>query len=715
MQKEFKDYEKDYKKVVVDIRKLNIKDYAKEIEKLNDVVSKTKDLMKKTIDEDKDGDDELEKHNKKIKDTKAKIKELKAGLEENQAQLEENRKKQEKLKSINLVNIRKNVKYLLEVKLAKIDEKIKAKEDIIKEKEQKVEELKRKNHEEHNLTDEEIKTLQDTMIELKGLKENFDAEKQQYEIEKENIQKKYDDIITLFDELDKKLESPLTKKELEELEKEEEEKDEIEEKQEEIAEEKVEDNIEEANEETIEEPLEEVEDEIIEEEVVEEEPETENEPEEDVEQQQEDIKDSKKLIQKTLEGVPNNIEFYYLPEEKKKYMYDKEEDIIYEIKREDTDGYIYCYDVLNKIDMVYDVKNNEFRPAKEEEKQEPTEAQNVPEPQPRIIIPDLNSKAEPQIEPIMVSKEEQPKVNPVVAEVAEPTINKDPVEESKPEVSETVDIKPTVEDTANKEPVEENKPQSPAEDIKPTRVMHYDVKRDAYGVTINGKFVSYKEIHNARESKFDQNKEAVERLEGLISELSLDRKIFVDREIFYAAQALTEKDSSFDIIGFAEEYNSLLKDSREALYDEVTGRTTLGRQITSMDITYNLKLKLRDIFKKDVRAKLESVKEAAFRAKKYSKIEMRGITAFKFNRRWHKEDVEQKLLPDYTKLVQGEKRKTFVDNLGVKDDESLDNKYANKTPEEMFETFNKANEEAERKFDEAVGISKDDDDKGGLE
>ena len=639
MEKDFKDYKDQYQKTVLDIRKLNIEDYAQKIENLKEVMAEAKESMKANIDND---NAELEEHNREgeqiIKNAKDQIKELKAGLEENEAQLQENRQKQEKLKTINLVNIRKNVDYLYKTKLAQIDEDLKVKEDIIKEKEQKVEELKNKNREEHNLTDEEIKTLQDTMIEAKELKEKYQAEQEQSKVAKDNVQNEYDEIIASFDEFDKTLELPLTEKEdvFEEVE----EPATIEEEKEEVEEPAV---TEEKKEEVAEEP------EKLEEKI--------------------DIKNSKKLIKKVLEGVPENIEFYYLPEENKKYIYDKKEDIIYEIKKEDTAGYIYCYDLLNKMDMVYDVKNNEFKPAeKEEEKKEEVE-ENDKKPQPTIVVPP-------------------------------PIVNKEPPTNQKPK--QTVPVK-------DKDGSETKQAVEPAiskgsEDIKPTRVMNYNVKRDAHGVTINGKFVSYDEINYAREEKFNKNKEAVERLEELILKLSRgdkdssgERKIFIDRKIIYAAQALKEKDDNFDLIGFAEEYNNLVK--------EKTGETA---EESKMNITYDLKLKLKDIFRKDIRAHLESVKEAAFEAKKYANIKMRGITALKFKREWRKEQEEEKAKKFFPKSSQKEERASFVSDLEPKE-QPEGNVYANaKTTEEMFELFEKRNKEAEDKFNEAVGIDTND-------
>ncbi len=161
------------------------------------------------------------------------------------------------------------------------------------------------------------------------------------------------------------------------------------------------------------------------------------------------------------------------------------------------------------------------------------------------------------------------------------------------------------------------------------KFKYFNVKRDKKGITINGKFMSYEQIERENE-KLDEAKAIPAAILDFEARDGVD--IELDKKITYAVTAFKAENPEFDLEGFLEEYEKLIKDDRDEN----------GKKTTKMDLTYDLKNKFI-ILKKDERKKFKELRESAYSARKYAKLEMRGITKLKLNSRAHREEVKKRL------------------------------------------------------------------------
>lgn len=153
---------------------------------------------------------------------------------------------------------------------------------------------------------------------------------------------------------------------------------------------------------------------------------------------------------------------------------------------------------------------------------------------------------------------------------------------------------------------------------KGSKLVYYNVKRDVKGITIDGKLISYKEIDQLPKEIYDKV-----RQDGNIN----------DETIILAAMALKEKEpDSIDLDQFKQEYGKLTADDRDEK----------GKRTSKMDLTYDLKIRLRDLLKKETRTELKWLRNSAHEAREYAKVEARGINKLILNRRAHKAAMAEK-------------------------------------------------------------------------
>lgn len=155
-------------------------------------------------------------------------------------------------------------------------------------------------------------------------------------------------------------------------------------------------------------------------------------------------------------------------------------------------------------------------------------------------------------------------------------------------------------------------------ETKGSKLVYYNVKRDVKGITIDGKLISYKEIDQLPKEIYDKV-----RQDGNIN----------DETIILAAMALKEKEpDSIDLDQFKQEYGKLTADDRDEK----------GKRTSKMDLTYDLKIRLRDLLKKETRTELKWLRNSAHEAREYAKVEARGINKLILNRRAHKAAMAEK-------------------------------------------------------------------------
>ena len=174
--------------------------------------------------------------------------------------------------------------------------------------------------------------------------------------------------------------------------------------------------------------------------------------------------------------------------------------------------------------------------------------------------------------------------------------------------------------------------------IAPTSVPtieYFNVKRNAKGVTIDGVFLSYEEIDEVNyRLRADQSiPDEIAMYETAHADMN-----DYDEAIINALVALSEKNSrehrETDIKGFLDNYDKLIDQTRD----------TSGKLTTKMDLTYDLKIRFKDYFNKSVRKEIKPLRQMALKSRKFAMIETRGIGAWIFNHKAHKEEKMQNRL-----------------------------------------------------------------------
>lgn len=180
---------------------------------------------------------------------------------------------------------------------------------------------------------------------------------------------------------------------------------------------------------------------------------------------------------------------------------------------------------------------------------------------------------------------------------------------------------------------------------KISKLTYFNVKRDVKGVTIDGNFISYEEIDKTYDGLSEEQQE------------ELDSNI-PDVTIILASLALEKKEPEFDGKSFGEEYASLVLGDRDEK----------GKRTSKMDLTYDLKIRFRDLFKKESRRELKYLRDAAHEARGYAKVEARGINKLILNRRAHKATMAEKFpgKEEPKKIAEASKKEEFAKSIDAR-------------------------------------------------